>query len=122
MVSNGQSSGFVERQAAGMTAVKQRSPEIARGFGAMFGAIMKDGALGVRDKELIALGISLALRCEPCIWSHVEKCLKSGATPEQIMEAAGVAVVMQGGPSYTYLPKVLEAIERFTAAPEPART
>ena len=105
-----------ERQAAGMADLKQQAPDIPRAFGGMFGALMKPGALGVKEKELIALGIAIALRCEPCIWSHVEKCLKTGATREEIIETGGVAVVMQGGPSYTCLPRVLEALEHFAAA------
>lgn len=101
----------------GMAAMKQRTPDIAKAFGGLFQTLMKEGALSVREKELIALGIGIAMRCEPCIYSHVEKCLKSGATPDQILEAAGVAVVMQGGPAYTYMPEVIRAIEHY----EPAR-
>jgi AhpD family alkylhydroperoxidase len=105
-----------ERQAAGMADLKQQAPDIPRAFGGMFAALMKPGALGAKEKELIALGISIALRCEPCIWSHVEKCLKAGATREEILEAGGVAVVMQGGPSYTYIPRVLEALDHLASA------
>src|ERR1051326_1380869 len=100
---------------SGMARMKLRTPDIARAFGGFFQALMKDGALSTRDKELIALGIGLAVRCEGCIYSHVEKCLKAGATPEQVLEAAGVAVMMQGGPTYTYIPKVIEALEQFQA-------
>jgi AhpD family alkylhydroperoxidase len=106
---------FYQNWSAGMGAMKNRTPEIGKAFGGMFQALMKEGALSVREKELIALGIGIAMRCEPCIWSHVEKCIKAGATPEQVLEAAGVAVVMQGGPSYTYVPKVIEAVDHFAA-------
>ena len=37
--------------------------------------------------------------------------MKAGATREQVLEAAGVAIMMQGGPTYTYLPKVVEALD-----------
>jgi len=99
-----------------MAAMKQRTPDIAKAFGGFFQSLMKEGALTVREKELIALGIGIAMRCEPCIYSHVEKCLKVGATPEQILEAAGVAVVMQGGPVYTYIPEVIRAVEHYESA------
>ena len=108
--------GFYERYATGMSRMKQTAPELAKGFGAMYGALMKPGALDVREKELIALAIGLAVRCEGCIWAHVEKCLKAGATPEQVLDAAAVAVMMQGGPTYTYVPKVVEALDHFTAS------
>lgn len=91
--------------------VKQLAPEIIRGFGGLFQATMREGALTVREKELIALGIGLAVRCVPCINLHVQKCLNAGATPEQIVEAAGVAVMMQGGPSFTHVPEVVRALE-----------
>ncbi len=94
-----------------MSQAKAEAPEIPRAFGAFFQALMKEGALTVREKELIAVAIGLALRCDRCINAHTEKALKAGATKEQILEAAGVAVMMQGGPSYTYLPNVVEAIK-----------
>jgi AhpD family alkylhydroperoxidase len=108
--------GFYSKWSASMARMKGRTPDIARAFGGFFQGLMKEGSLSVREKELIALGIGLSLRCEGCIYSHVEKCLKSGATPEQILEAAGVAVMMQGGPTYTYVPKVIEALDQFAAA------
>lgn len=108
-------SQFYEQWPATMNATKARAPEIGRAFGGFFQALMKDGALSVREKELIALGIGVTSRCEPCIYAHVEKCLKAGASPEQIMEAAGVAVMMGGGPVYTYTPVVAAALEHFEA-------
>jgi AhpD family alkylhydroperoxidase len=37
---------------------------------------MKDGALKKKEKELVALGIAAAQRCEPCIILHVQKSLE----------------------------------------------
>ena len=99
-----------ERDQARMT---EMTPDVIRGFGGLFQAVMKEGALPVREKELIALGIGLAVRCVPCINLHVQKCLQAGATREQILEAAGVAVMMQGGPTYTHMPVVIEALEHL---------
>jgi AhpD family alkylhydroperoxidase len=76
---------------------------------------MKEGALSVKHKELIAVGIAVATRCQPCIYSHVEKSLKAGATGAEIMEAAGVAVMMGGGPAYVYVPVVAAALEHLEA-------
>jgi len=86
-------------------------PDTIQGFGSLFGKVMKDGALGVKEKELIALGIGVAMHCPPCIRSHVHKCLDHGATRQQILEAASVAVVMAGGPGYVHLPLVLETLD-----------
>jgi AhpD family alkylhydroperoxidase len=99
--------------ASSMGAMKAQTPDIAAGFGGMFKTLMKDGALDIKQKELIALGIALSQRCEPCIWSHTEKCVKAGATHEELADVCAVAVTMGGGPVYTYVPKVLEASEYF---------
>lgn len=112
-----QSNGFYQKHHEGMGRAKQLAPDIAKGFGAMFTTLMKPGVLGVREKELIALGIAVSMRCEACIWAHVDKCLKAGASAEQVLEAAGVAVVMQGGPAYTYIPCVVDALEQLVPAP-----
>ena len=102
-----------------MSHAKASAPDAAKGFGALYQGVMKPGAVGVREKEFVALGIGIALRCEPCIYVHLEKALKAGATREQVMEVAGVAVMMQGGPGYTYLPVVVEALDAIEAR-EPA--
>ena len=107
---------YYEANGPRMAAVKAAMPDAARGLGGLFQAVMKEGALSVREKELIALGIGLAVRCDSCIYAHVEKALKAGASREQVLETAGVAVMMQGGPTYTALPKVVEALDALSAA------
>jgi AhpD family alkylhydroperoxidase len=102
---------FFERWSADQDKLKTLAPEMLRGFGGLFQATMKEGALPVREKELIALGIALTARCVPCINLHVEKCIKAGATAAQVLEAAGVAVMMQGGPAFTHVPEVVRALE-----------
>ena len=94
-----------------MGAMKQAAPAIGTAFGGMFQKLMGDGALSVREKELIALAIGMAVRCEPCVYAHVEKAVKAGATREQLLEMAGVVVVMQGGPGYVHVPELLEAMD-----------
>ena len=86
-------------------------PDAVHGFSGLFTKVMKDGALSCKEKELIALSISVTQRCSPCIRLHVQKCLDAGATREQILEAASVAVMMGGGPAYTHIPIVMDALE-----------
>ncbi|MFG0305795.1 MAG: carboxymuconolactone decarboxylase family protein [Phycisphaerales bacterium JB040] len=94
-----------------MTDMKEQAPEIARGFGSMYQRLMGEGALSVREKELIAIAIGMAVRCEPCVFAHVEKAVHAGATREQLLELAGVVVTMQGGPGYVHVPELLDAME-----------
>ena len=99
-----------------MSHAKASAPDSMKGFGSLYQAVMKEGALSVRDKELVALAIGLALRCDGCIYVHAQKALKAGASRQQVIEAAGVAVMMQGGPTYTYLPKLVEALDVLETA------
>ena len=110
---------YYENNASAMKDVRTLMPDVMKGFAALHQATMKAGALTVVEKELIALSIGLATRCENCIYSHVRAALNAGATREQVLEAAGVAVLMQGGPTYTYLPRVTEAL---AALEQPAAT
>ena len=94
-----------------VAAMKRAAPDLTRAFGGMFQKLMGEGALSVREKELLALAIGMALQCESCIYSHAEKAIKAGATREQLLELAGVVVTMQGGPGYVYVPKLLDAMD-----------
>ncbi len=94
-----------------MGSMKEQAPDIGKGFGAMYSKLMGEGALSLREKELIAIGIGMAVRCEPCIYAHVEKAVKAGATREQLIETAGVVVTMQGGPGYVHVPELLDAMD-----------
>jgi len=86
-------------------------PEVMQHFRAMMQAAEKDGVLSHKVKELVTLGIAIAIRCDYCIAFHVANCLKAGATREEILEVCGVAIGMGGGPSYTYAAMVLDAVD-----------
>jgi AhpD family alkylhydroperoxidase len=86
-------------------------PDGSSAFQQLFAKTMNEGKLPVKQKELIALAVGLAVRCEPCIKLHVQKSLAAGATKEEILETVQVVLMMGGGPVYTYIPKVIETIE-----------
>jgi 4-carboxymuconolactone decarboxylase len=117
---SGTAQEFYEGWAGKMTLAKAAHPELGKAFGPFFQALMKEGALTVKTKELIALGIAVATRCEPCIYTHTEKCVKNGATAAEVMEAAGVAVMMGGGPAYVYTPIVAGALKHLAESAERA--
>ncbi|UCE04123.1 MAG: carboxymuconolactone decarboxylase family protein [Candidatus Latescibacterota bacterium] len=77
------------------------------------------GALETKSKELIALGISIAIRCDGCIAYHVRDALRAGATRDEIVETIGVSVLMGGGPAVMYGAEALAALEQFETAPAP---
>src|SRR5437868_6613158 len=107
MTTTSTAEAYYENNAAAMRPVRAAMGEVVKGFAALHQAAMKPGALTAVEKELIALAIGLAVRCENCIYAHVRAAISGGATREQVLDAAAVAVLMQGGPTYTYLPRVI---------------
>jgi len=89
------------------------------GFARLHKKSIEDGALSAKTKELMALAISVAVRCEGCIAYHVHDAIKAGATRQELLETIGVAIMMGGGPALMYAAHALDAIEQFMAAPEP---
>ena len=57
-----------------------------------------DGALSKKQKELIAIGISIVQNCESCMEWHIGQALSDGATENEILEAIEVGIEMSGGP------------------------
>ena len=55
-------------------------PEVLQGFNAMAGAAGKAGALDEKTKELIAMALSVAARCDPCLGYHGKARVKFGAS------------------------------------------
>jgi AhpD family alkylhydroperoxidase len=77
-------------------------------------AVLSDGALSLKHKELIALGIAISSQCEYCIAAHLKKCLDAGVTREEIVEVCGVAVLMGGGPALMYGSRTMEMLDDLT--------
>jgi AhpD family alkylhydroperoxidase len=77
--------------------VESMGEGVEHAFGLLASEILKDGALSSKDKFLIALACSVAVRCEHCTKRHLENARKAGASREQILEAAGVAALVRMG-------------------------
>jgi AhpD family alkylhydroperoxidase len=84
------------------------------GFANLHKAVTTSGALNAKTKELIALGIAVAVRCDSCISFHVHDALAAGATRAEVTDALGVAVLMGGGPAAMYACDALSALEQFS--------
>ena len=110
---SGNVASFFEQWERDQALMKNQTPDMLRGMGGLFQSVMAEGALSVREKELIALGIGLAERCAPCMNLHVQKSLAAGATREQILEAAAVTVMMRGGPAFTHVPEIIHALDHL---------
>ena len=88
-------------------------PETMKGFTTMREAAHANGALDPKTKELIAMAISVAVRCDGCIASHTSGAERYGVSREEILETLSMAVLMGGGPSVVYAAQALEAFDQF---------
>ncbi len=99
-------------------ALRQAIPDVYQGIAALSTAAMAPGALDVRTKELIALGIAVTLRCDGCIAAHARAAVRAGASREEAAEAIGVALNLNGGPGTVYGPRAYDAFCEFAEARE----
>ena len=98
---------------ANLAKLRADSPELMRAFSALAGAATKDGVLDKKTKELIAMALSVAARCDPCVGFHAQALVKLGATRAEVEEMLGMCVYMGGGPSLMYAAHALAAYEEF---------
>lgn len=98
---------------ANLKTLRKDIPDVMQGFSALAQAATKDGALDKKTKELIALALGVAARCDGCIGFHTEALVKLGATREEVEETLGMAVYMGGGPSLMYAADAIAAFEEF---------
>jgi AhpD family alkylhydroperoxidase len=97
-------------------ALRRAYPGPWRAFRDLHAASMSDGALDARTKELMALAIAVAKQCDGCIAHHARAAAREGATPAEVAEALGVALLMAGGPATTYGPRAWAAYQEFAGA------
>ena len=83
------------------------------GFANLHKAATSKGTLDTKTKELIALGIAVASRCDSCIAFHVHDVLTAGASRAEVLETLGVAVMMGGGPAAMCACDAFTALEQF---------
>ncbi|WP_453990900.1 carboxymuconolactone decarboxylase family protein [Bacillus nitroreducens] len=75
----------------------QKMPKLAEQYHAFTQECFKEGALSQKQKQLIALGISLYSQDEYCIIYHTKGCLDQGCSEEEILETVGVTAAFGGG-------------------------
>jgi AhpD family alkylhydroperoxidase len=95
-------SEFTKRISGDLRKLRKDIPDTMQAFSALAQAATRDGALDRKTKELIALALGVAARCDGCIGFHTETLVKLGATRQEVEETLGMAIYMGGGPSLMY--------------------
>lgn len=94
-----------------MGELAQRYPEQASAFKNFMEKTESPGKIDAKTKELISISLSVTGHCSYCIAYHVNAGIKAGASDEEILEAAWVAVLMGGGPALMYAFEVQKALK-----------
>lgn len=75
----------------------------------------QDGALSVKNKELMGLVASLVLRCDDCISYHVAKSVEAGASRDEIVETMSIGLVVGGTIVVPHLRRAVEFLDEVEA-------
>ncbi len=74
-----------------------------------------DGKLPAKVKELMGLVASMVLRCNDCIFYHIDRSIQEGADKDELMESFNIALIVGGSiviPHLRYAFEVMEEIFR----------
>jgi AhpD family alkylhydroperoxidase len=104
---------------AGLSTLRTSTPEVMKSFNDLGKSATASGVLDAKTKELIALALSVAARCDPCIGFHAKALVKLGATRQEVDETLGVTTYMGGGPSLMYAANAIAAFAEFARAAAP---
>lgn len=98
---------------ASLAKLRKEIPDVMTGFSSLAHSATQEGALDKKTKELIALAIGVAARCDGCIGFHTRTLIHLGVTREELLETLGMAIYMGGGPSLMYAAEALSAYEEL---------
>lgn len=85
-----------------LASLEKELPSVMGAFRGLQAAATSDGVLDAKTKKLMMVAVTAALRCEPCLREQVKGAFQLGASREEILEAAGVAILIGGGPTAAY--------------------
>lgn len=97
-------------------ALRELIPRVYHGYAELSSAAMEAGALDAATKELVALAIAATRECDGCIAAHARGALRAGATRQQVAEAMGVVIALNGGPGTVWAPRALRSYDEAVAA------
>lgn len=111
--------GLTQHLRSGLREMRAGAPDVMKAFSGIAQAALAAKALDSKTKELIALAIGVAVRCDDCIAFHAKAAADQGATKDEILETLGMAIYMGAGPSVMYAAHALEAYGQFSAKAVP---
>ena len=91
--------------------MRELAPEAYGAFLDFDAKAFKEGALPVKTKELVALGIAHITQCPWCIDAHARRARKAGASDAEIGEVIFVSVAMAAGAAWSHGGLTLQCLD-----------
>ena len=93
--------------------ILEHDNQVVRRFFALDTQTYKDGALGLKTKELLGLVASLVLRCDDCISYHIAQCRDAGVNRDEFFEAFSVGLVVGGSIVIPHLRRAVDFLDQL---------
>lgn len=91
-----------QKDLSSLAQLKELAPEQLKAFGEFDSAVFKEGALTVKEKEIVAVAVTHVTQCPYCIDIHTKNAKKAGATLEELAEAVFVTAAIEAGGGVTH--------------------
>ena len=115
----GAGAGYYQPQDLGRFGeIRRANPKLAESFFAYYGQVMGEGNLTGREKALIALAVSHALKCPYCIDSYTTSLHKMNVSEAEMSEAVHVASAMAAGIALVHSVQMMNKIDQLDASHE----
>ena len=108
---------LIDGLSVAIASLRKSAPGPMQAFSSLAREALKPNALDVKTKELLAIAIAIATRCDGCVGFHVKAAIQAGASREEILETCTLAIYMGAGPSMIYAAETLRAFDEL--APKP---
>lgn len=100
---------YRDQMGAAVREISAANPEIVKAYAGLSHANAKSTHLDGKTRELIALAVAVTLRCDGCINAHTDAAIKAGASKEEIVDALGVAIMVNAGAAMVYSARTIDA-------------
>jgi len=113
---------ILKRRTENRERMEKEAPNLYNGFNELMKHYYKRGVLERKYKELMAVAAAVATRCVPCLANHANNAIVSGATREEVLEAAAIGVEFGGGPSFVVIrDNLLDFLDEIESSRVPQR-
>ena len=105
---------YRDEVAARLRDIRVTKPDIVKAYVELHHANSASTHLDAKTRELIALAVSVTLRCDGCINAHTEAAVKAGASKDEVVEALSVAIMVNAGAALVYSARTMDALDTYT--------